>query len=77
MGNYSEGVREKATGLYGSMYGIRDFCRFCYPSCRQKRAAVEVFDINSSQISYILPSIWKNQGVIICARPMMVRFSLT
>ncbi|MBP8964807.1 MAG: hypothetical protein KBG27_05430, partial [Flexilinea sp.] len=28
---------------------------------------VEVFDINSSHISYILPSLWKNQGVIICA----------
>ncbi len=28
---------------------------------------VEIFDINSIHVSHILPSLWKNQGVIICA----------
>jgi len=67
--NYSDGGREKtATVLYGSMYGnTRFFAESVIQAVAQKGLPVEVFDINSSHISYILPSLWKNQGVIICA----------
>lgn len=67
--NYPDGGREKAVTLaYGSMYGnTRIFAESIMQAVAEAGLPVEVFDINTTHVSYILPSLWKNQGVIICA----------
>lgn len=67
--NYPDGNREKAvTILFGSMYGnTRAYAESIMQAVSKQHMPVESFDINNTHISYILPSLWKNQGVIICA----------
>ncbi|NMA11955.1 MAG: FprA family A-type flavoprotein [Chloroflexi bacterium] len=67
--NYSEGGREKAvTVMFGSMYGnTRDYAESIMQAISEQHLPVESFDINTTHVSYILPSLWKNQGVIVCA----------
>ncbi len=67
--NYPGGGREKAvTLLYGSMYGnTRLFAESVMQAVAEAGLPVEIFDINTTHVSYMLPSLWQNQGVIICA----------
>lgn len=67
--NYPDGNREKAVTLvFGSMYGnTRRFAEVVMQAVAEQDLPVEVFDINTIHVSYILPSMWKNQGIIVCA----------
>lgn len=67
--NYPDGNREKAVTLvFGSMYGnTRRYAEAVMQAVAEQDLPVEVFDINTIHVSYILPSMWKNQGIIVCA----------
>ena len=67
--NYPDGNREKAvTLIFGSMYGnTRRFAEVVMQAVAEQHLPVDVFDINTIHVSYILPSMWKNQGIIVCA----------
>lgn len=67
--NYAEAGREKAvTVMFGSMYGnTRDYAESIMQAISKQQLPVESFDINNTHVSYILASLWKNQGVIVCA----------
>jgi flavorubredoxin len=67
--DYAYGNREKAVTLaFGSMYGnTRQYAEVVMQAVAEQGLSVEVFDINTVHVSYILPSMWKNQGIILCA----------
>ncbi len=69
LSSYPDGKREKAvTLIYGSMYGnTRIFAESVMQAVADQGLPVEVFDVNNNHASYILTSLWHNEGVIICA----------
>ncbi len=69
LSNYPDGKREKAaTLIFGSMYGnTRTFAEAVMQAVAEEGLPMEVFDVNTIHASYILPSLWKNEGVIVCA----------
>jgi len=66
---YSLGMAEKGiTLLHGSMYGNTD--RMVSPVSEGLQAAgipIAIHDVTTTPVSYILPSLWVNQGVVIGA----------
>ncbi len=67
--SYPEGGREKAVTLaFASMYGnTRMYAESVAQAIAAQGLPVEVFDVNTIHVSYVLASMWKNQGVIVCA----------
>lgn len=67
--SYSVEGREKAvTLLYASMYGnTRQYADAVGQAIAEQGLPVEVFDVNTIHVSYLLASMWKNQGILVCA----------
>ena len=67
--SYGKGPAEKGvTLLHGSMYGNTDKMVASIKSgLKAAGVPVDAHDVTSTPVSYILPSIWKNQGVVIGA----------
>ena len=66
---YSQDKAEKAVTLMkGSMYGNTEkLSRSVEEGLRNTGIALDVFDVTQTHISYILPVLWVNQGVMIGA----------
>ncbi len=66
---YSKGMAEKGiTLLHGSMYGNTDKVVAAMKSGLEAGGvALNAHDVTSTPVSYILPDLWKNQGVVIGA----------
>jgi flavorubredoxin len=66
---YATGEREMGvTLLYGSMYGNSEqMMNAVAQGVSQAGVPVEVFDVGRTHTSYILPSLWVRQGVIVGA----------
>lgn len=66
---YAEGQREKAVTLvYASMYGnTAFFAEAALQAVAEQGLKVEMFNLQTADIGEILPSVWKNQGLILCA----------
>lgn len=66
---YADGNREKGvTIIYASMYGnTAAFAEGVVQAVAEQGIPVEIFDIRKTDHGEILTSIWKNQGLIICA----------
>lgn len=67
--SYGKGPAERGvTLLHGSMYGNTDKVVASMKSGLEAAGVpVDVQDVTTTPVSYILPSIWKNQGVVIGA----------
>jgi anaerobic nitric oxide reductase flavorubredoxin len=66
---YSKGMAEKGvTLLHGSMYGYTNKMAAAVRSGLEASGIpVVAHDVTTTPVSYILPSLWKNQGVVIGA----------
>ena len=66
---YSKGKAEKGvTLLKGSMYGnTQELSQSVEEGLRKTGIALDVFDVTRTHVSYILPALWVNQGVMIGA----------
>ncbi len=54
------------TLLYGSMYGNTErFMDEVIQGLSHKKTRLDIFDVARTHISYILPSLWKNRGLLI------------
>lgn len=67
--SYATGNHEKSVSvLYGSMYGNTEkFMNSLVFGLSEENVDAEVFDVARIHSSYILPSMWKNKGIIVCA----------
>ena len=66
---YGKGDNEKGvTLLYGTMYGNTEtMMNYVAKGLSSEGVPVDIFDVARTHMSYILPSLWVNRGVIIGA----------
>ncbi|WP_319562476.1 FprA family A-type flavoprotein [Marispirochaeta sp.] len=66
---YGKGDNEKGvTLLYGTMYGnTEQMMNYVAKGLSSEGVPVDIFDVARTHMSYILPSLWVNRGVIIGA----------
>jgi flavorubredoxin len=66
---YANGPTEVGiTMLYGSMYGnTEDMMNAVAQGISEEGVPLQIFDVNRTHVSYILPSLWKQRGVIVGA----------
>lgn len=67
--DYADKKREKAvTIVYGTMYGnTAEFAEAVQQAVAETGLTIEMFNVRKAEIGVILASVWKNQGVILCA----------
>ncbi len=66
---YAESGREKAVTLvYATMYGnTASFAELTQQAIAATGLPVEMFNVRTTDIGEILASVWKNQGLVVCA----------
>ncbi|HEY60419.1 MAG TPA: FprA family A-type flavoprotein [Anaerolineae bacterium] len=66
---YAKGTAENGISLiYGSMYGnTQKMVEAVFEGVKQTGTQVKIFDITKTHISYILPALWTQRGVLIGA----------
>ena len=66
---YAESGREKAVTLvYATMYGnTASFAEMTQQAIAATGLPVEMFNVQTTDIGEILASVWKNQGIVVCA----------